>query len=112
MSVPRSVRVNCSFCSRVSMIRYFSIGFRAGGAHDGCPALHFRGHVRGELLRVEIARLDAFGPEPLANVRELQDAPHFGVQAIDDLGRHPRWTREGKPDRGGKLRMAQLAESG
>src|SRR6266446_3979674 len=110
MSVPRSVRVNCSFCSRVSMICRFSVGFRAGGVHDGCPALHFRGHVRGELLRIEIAGLDAFGPEPLANVGKVEDTPHLGVQATDDLGRSPCRPGKGEPDRGRELRIAELAE--
>src|SRR6266568_7210571 len=100
MSVPRSVRVNCSFCSRVSMIYRFSVGFRAGGVHDGCPALHLRGHVRGELLRIEIAGLDAFGPEPLANVGKVEDTPHLGVQATDDLGRDSGRGRQSPERRG------------
>src|SRR5512139_164896 len=87
-----------------------SIDFQAGGVYHRCPALHFGSHECGELLRVEISRLDALRAEPLANVGQLQDPPHFGVEPVDDLGGHPRGPGEGKPYRRGKLWITELRE--
>src|SRR5262245_13648967 len=110
MRVPRSVRVSWSFWSWVNMMSPL-FGLGSGCANDGRPALELRSHECGELLSIEVAGLDGFQSKLLANVGQLQDAPHFRVQAIHDLGLHACRAGEREPDGSGQLRIPQLGES-
>src|SRR6266849_11037167 len=101
MRVPRSVRVNWSFCSWVSMVRSSSrrresVGGGARGANDRAPALQLGRYERGELPRVEVAGLDALGTQPLAHLGGLQRPPHLGTEPAHDLRRAARGARERK----------------
>src|SRR5206468_11943896 len=78
-----------------SIVFLESVRRGARSAHDRPPALELRGHERRELPRVEIARLDSLGTQPLAH-----DPRQFTAFVTAELKRSEEHTSElqSRPD--------------
>ena len=64
------------------------------------PALNLRCDKLRKRFRIQIAGLDAFGPQPSTHIRQLQYTAHFAVQAINNILRQRRRTLQGGEHRG------------
>src|SRR5215210_7997093 len=74
---------SCSTIARRRGARLIVLG--TGGAHDRSPAPQLIGDESGELPGVEAIGRDAFVAQLFLHVGELHRAPHFAVEALDDL---------------------------
>src|SRR5258706_741861 len=101
---------SCSTMARRCCGRLIVLGTR--GAHDRSPAPQLVGDEGGELLRVEAVRRDAFVAQLLLHVRNLQRAPHFAVQPLDDLRRQARRPGEREPHRRHQVRVTGFGKGG